>query len=147
MDGGCPCDRPKVAGMSEPTFDDQIATVLRVEVELEGRWVVQKCEFGIRAGIQIHAIIPESPVDQMWVPFSARDTYETSGEAVDEMERLSAIGADVPMRVSPVQEDIDCTYLFPRTGAEKRKYGDIAITWGELKRRFPEVISRFLRKC
>lgn len=126
--------------MSEPTFEDQIATVLRVAAELEGRWVVQKCRYGIWAGIMINAIMPEAPVSQMWVPFSAQDTYESSGEAVDEMERLRTIDGEVPMRVRPVEDDIETTCLSPRTGTEKREYGDTSITWGEVKQKFSTVV-------
>ena len=124
--------------MSDPTLQDQIATVLRIEAELRGRWTVQKCRFNIWGGIQINSIMPDDPIHQMWFPFSRRNTYETSGEAVDEMQRMRAIAPDVSMRVSPAASDIDATYLFPRTGAEKQMYGETSITWGELRRRFPE---------
>jgi hypothetical protein len=63
----------------------------------------------------------------MWFPFSRRNAYETSGEAVDEMHRMQAVVPNVPMRVSPAGNDIDTTYLFPRTGAEKQKYGETAL--------------------
>jgi hypothetical protein len=124
--------------LRETTFLEQIQTVLAVERELEGRWVIQREFYGEWRGIIIRPIIPHDPVSEPF-PLTGTATYPTSGEAVDAMERLHERFPEIQMRVSPVEDDIQATRLWPHTGLEKSTYGDYP-TWAELRGKCPGVI-------
>ena len=46
-------------------------------------------------------------------------TDESSGEAVEAMMKLQAEAPDIPMRIRPVEDDINEMALIPRTHPEK----------------------------
>lgn len=119
----------------ETSFSEQVQTVLAVERQLAGRWVIQKFAYGEWRALWLNPIMPGNPLSEMWAPFSGVQSYATSGEAVDAMMELQSIGPGRPMRVVPAEEDIKATPLIPRTGREQAFYGRCP-RWGELLLKF-----------
>lgn len=125
----------------EVGFAEQITIVLRLERELQGRWVIQKFMFDEWRGVTISAINPAEPIYDTWYPICKILTYATSAEAADAMMELQRRLPNCPaMRVAPVRKDIDAAQLRPGTPTEQRLYGRYP-KWGELKRKFPELAT------
>ena len=126
--------------LRETTFREQIETVLAVERELEGRWVIQKFAYGEWRALWVNPISPENPVSEMWYPFGSSMSYATSGEAVEAMIKLKTIAPDAPMRVEKAEQDIRATQLAPATGDDRAQYGQFP-KWGELLQMLPELFD------
>ena len=127
--------------LRETTFQEQIQTVLAVERQLAGRWVIQRFQSYCDEwrGIRVTAIITDDPVHEE-PPISGTATYATSSEAVDAMEELHNKFPDVPMRVAPAEEDILQAMLWPRKADEKARFGEYP-TWEELRRKLTMSVS------
>jgi hypothetical protein len=123
--------------LRETTFREQIQMILAIEIQLENRWVIQKFEFDKWCGIKINTIIPDDPISEAW-PMTGTPTYATSGEALEVMQKLQAQFPDVPMQVSPVEEDILAAHLSPGRPSEQQRYGRYP-KCGELLQKHPHL--------
>jgi hypothetical protein len=133
--------------LRETKFHEQIALLLRVTEQLRGCWVVQRNLFDEWRGLFVNPISPEAPLSKGFYPVTG--TYATSGEAVDAMLAMQTKYPNCPpLRVVPVQKDINATQLYPGTYDLKKKYGEYP-KWGELLRKFPEIgaVGRYGTNC
>ena len=128
--------------LRETTFQEQIQTLLTVERNLAGRWVIQRFQFDDWLGVRVNPLMTDDPIHEE-PPISGTATFATSGEAVEAMIALHEKFPDVQMRVSPVENDIRATGLSPRKYDEKSKYGEYP-TWGELLQKFPELADKLV---